>query len=395
MRLVIQEKKNDVAEYAAGYVMNKIKEHEEKNTGTLFLMGLPTGSTPEGMYKKLIELHQDPANEFSFKNVVTFNMDEYVFPSGTTPCAKNPNSYHYYMWNAFFQHIDILPENVHILDGDVADMDELAKECEKYERIIKGYKKKIDIFIGGIGPDGHVAFNEPGSSLKSRTRVKTLNYETMLANTKHMAAVEWDPEAEDPISKVLNAKNRGPRYSHNNGDTSERKVVPDKGFFVPTKRGNAPSVPRTALTVGVGTVMDAHEVMILVTGQPKALALSKCIEEGVSHQWTVSMVQLHEKALVVCDKPATSEMRVKTVDYYQNLYSLHMQAVEGAFESGYESEVAQEVTPAESSKAKGVMPPPAKKKAPKQVEADNTGKLLGAVGLGFALGLGAMFICKK
>lgn len=152
----------------------------------------------------------------------------------------HPESYHYYMWNEFFKHIDIEPENVHILDGNAPD---LVAECEAYERKIKE-SGGIELFIGGIGPDGHIAFNEPGSSLSSRTRVKTLAQDTLEANARFF-----------------------------NNDFSK--------------------VPKQALTVGVGTVMDAKEVMILITGAHKSFALYKAIEEGVNHMWTVSAFQVH------------------------------------------------------------------------------------------------------
>jgi len=128
--------------------------------------------------------------------------------------------------------------------------------------------------MGGIGPDGHVAFNEPGSSLVSRTRIKTLARETVLANARFF-----------------------------NNDVTQ--------------------VPQQALTVGVATVMDAREVMILITGSHKALALSKAIEEGVSHMWTVSAFQNHPKTIFVCDEEATAELRVKTVKYFKGLMGIH------------------------------------------------------------------------
>lgn len=151
----------------------------------------------------------------------------------------HPESYHYYMWNEFFKHIDIDPKNAHILDGNA---DDLVAECSEFEAKMKE-AGGVELFIGGIGPDGHIAFNEPGSSLKSRTRVKTLAQDTLEANARFF---------NNDISKV----------------------------------------PKQALTVGVDTVMDANEVMILITGAHKSLALSKAIEEGVNHMWTVSAFQV-------------------------------------------------------------------------------------------------------
>lgn len=168
------------------------------------------------------------------------------------------------MWRNFFRHIDINPANVHILDGNASD---LGKECRAFEKEISD-AGGIELFIGGVGPDGHIAFNEPGSSLVSRTRVKTLTQDTLEANAR---------------------------------------------FF-----GNDISlVPKEALTVGVGTVMDAQEVMILVTGTHKSLAVHKAIEGGVNHMWTVSALQQHPNTIVICDDDATLELRVKTVKYFQ------------------------------------------------------------------------------
>jgi glucosamine-6-phosphate deaminase len=220
------------------------------------------------MYKKLIEYYQK--GELSFKYVKTFNMDEYVgLP------RNHPESYHTFMWENFFKHIDILPNNTHILDGNATN---LEAECKEFERKIKE-AGGVDLFIGGIGPDGHIAFNEPGSSLASRTRVKTLAKDTIEANSRFFG---------NDLSKV----------------------------------------PHLALTVGVGTVMDAREVMILITGSHKAFALYKAIEEGVNHMWTVSAFQMHPKATFVCDEDATLELRVKTVKYFKGLMDIHNKLVE-------------------------------------------------------------------
>jgi glucosamine-6-phosphate deaminase len=179
------------------------------------------------------------------------------------------------MFKNLFKHIDIHPVNVNILDGNAPD---LAKECLDYEAKIKA-AGGIELFIGGIGPDGHIAFNEPGSSLVSRTRLKTLAQETVLANSR---------------------------------------------FF----NNTASQVPHSALTVGVGTVMDAREVMVIVTGQSKALALHMALEEGINHIWTVSALQQHPRAIFVCDEEATAELKVKTVKYFKNLMHVHNKLVE-------------------------------------------------------------------
>ncbi|XP_043268941.1 glucosamine-6-phosphate isomerase isoform X2 [Venturia canescens] len=267
MRLIICDSIDDVAAWSAKYVVKKINDFQP-NENKYFVLGLPTGSTPLGMYKKLIEYYR--AGKVSFRFVKTFNMDEYV-----DLARDHPESYHYYMYNSFLKHIDIEPKNVHILDGNAED---LVLECNKFEDQIKE-AGGIDLFIGGIGPDGHIAFNEPGSSLASRTRVKTLAQDTLEANARFFG---------NDIEKV----------------------------------------PKQALTVGVGTVMDAKEVMILITGSHKAFALYKAVEEGVNHMWTVSAFQQHPRTLFICDEDATLELRVKTVKYFKALSEVHRKLIE-------------------------------------------------------------------
>lgn len=267
MRLIILNDYDATSEWAAKYVRNTIKKFNP-GPDKYFVLGLPTGSTPLGMYKKLVQFYEE--GQLSFKYVKTFNMDEYVgIP------MDHPESYHYFMYENLFKHIDIDIANVHILDGNAKD---LVKECNDYEQKIVD-AGGVDLFIGGIGHDGHIAFNEPGSSLVSRTRIKSLAEDTIKANSRNFG---------DDTSKV----------------------------------------PTTALTVGVGTVMDAREVMILITGSKKALALYKAIEEGVSHMWTISAFQMHKNALFVCDEDATLELKVKTVKYFRGLMKVHNLAVQ-------------------------------------------------------------------
>ena len=221
-----------------------------------FKLGCPTGSSPLGLYRELIKKYE--AGELSFQNVVTFNMDEYVkLPE------DHPESYHSFMWNNFFSHIDIKKENVHILNGNAED---LVKECQDYEKAIEA-AGGIDLFMGGVGPDGHLAFNEPGSSLSSLTRIKTLTTDTIHANSR---------------------------------------------FF----EGNLDLVPKQALTVGIGTVMAAKEVLLVCNGHNKARALKHCIDGYISHKWTSSMLQMHPHAIVVCDEAACDELTVGTYKYY-------------------------------------------------------------------------------
>ncbi len=258
MRLIIQPSYEMVSKWTANYVAKRILEFKP-NAKKHFVLGLPTGSSPLGMYRELVKLNK--RNVVSFRFVTTFNMDEYVgLPE------VHPQSYHSYMWNNFFSHIDIEKGNVNILNGNAGD---LEKECEEYEgKILKA--GGIDLFVGGIGPDGHIAFNEPGSSLGSLTRVKTLTIDTITANSRFF-------------------------------DNDVKKV------------------PRTALTVGVKTVLDAAEVMIIISGFSKARALAKVVEEGVNHMWTVSALQLHPRGIIVCDDQATYELKVSTVKYFKDI----------------------------------------------------------------------------
>lgn len=256
MRLVIQSNYEDMSLWAAAYVVSAIRNAPE---GKPFVLGLPTGSTPLGMYRELARLNRE--GKVSFRNVVTFNMDEYAGLPET-----HPESYHSFMWNNFFSHIDIPAGNVNILDGNAADPE---AECAAYEEKIR-QAGGIDLFVGGIGPDGHIAFNEPGSSLSSRTRVKTLTTDTVIANSRFFG---------NDVNKV----------------------------------------PKTALTVGVGTVMDAASVMILVNGHSKSRALRHAVEEGVNHMWTVSVLQMHPKSIIVCDESATDELKVGTYRYFKDI----------------------------------------------------------------------------
>lgn len=255
MRVVIQENSDKMGAWAAAHIAAAINEKK----GERFVLGLPTGSSPLGTYRELARLCAE--KKVSFRNVVTFNMDEYVgLP------RDHEQSYWRFMWSNLFDHIDIQKENVHILNGMAPD---LEKECEDYEKAIAAVGG-IDLFLGGIGVDGHLAFNEPFSSLSSRTRVKTLTYDTKVANSR---------------------------------------------FF----GGDIGKVPSTALTVGVGTVTGAREVLVLINGHNKARALQAVVEGGVSQSWTCSAIQLHPKAIIVCDEPACGELKVDTYRYFRDI----------------------------------------------------------------------------
>ncbi len=258
MRIVIKANIEETGKWTADYIIEKIRAFDPTPENP-FVLGLPTGSSPMPVYEEWIRQYK--AGEFSFKNIVTFNMDEYVGLS-----EDHSESYHSFMYTNLFDHIDIPPENINILNGNAPD---LVKECKDYEARIEKMGG-IELFLGGIGPDGHIAFNEPGSSLASRTRVKTLSYDTIQANSRFF---------DNDMSRV----------------------------------------PTQALTVGVGTVMDAREVVIIITGFSKARAVREVIEGGVSHMWTVSMLQLHEHAVIACDDSATMELQVESVKYFKEI----------------------------------------------------------------------------
>lgn len=256
MRVIIKDTTPEVAQWAARYIVDAIKTKAER-TAEPFVLGLPTGSTPLETYRELIRMHK--AGEVSFNNVVTFNMDEYIGLE-----ESHPESYHSFMWTNFFSHIDIKPENVHILNGNAED---LNAECEAYEAAIVE-AGGIDLFMGGVGEDGHIAFNEPFSSLQSRTRIKTLTPDTIAVNSR---------------------------------------------FF----GGDISKVPTRALTVGVATILDARTVLILATGAKKARALRHAIEGSYNHQWTLSSLQTHPHGIIVCDDRAAEELRVATYRYFK------------------------------------------------------------------------------
>lgn len=258
MQLIIQNDYDAMSAWAADYVAKRINEANPTPEHP-FVLGCPTGGSPVGMYRRLGELCKE--GKVSFKNVVTFNMDEYCgIPE------DHPQSYHTFMKENFFQYIDIDPANVNFLDGNAKD---IKAECKRYEDKIKSYGG-IDLFMGGVGIDGHLAFNEPGSSLGSRTRQVRLTRDTIIANAR---------------------------------------------FF----DGNLDAVPTKAMTVGVGTVTDAQTVMILINGHNKARALQHAVEGAMTQMWTVTALQSHPDAIIVCDEEACDELKVATYRYFKEM----------------------------------------------------------------------------
>lgn len=256
MRLIIQQTAAEASRWTARHIANRIRS---RGAGVPFVLGLPTGSTPLGVYEELVRLHR--AGELSFADVTTFNMDEYVgLP------ADHPQSYRSFMQEHLFRHVDLRPDNTHLPDGNAPD---LTSECIRYERMIAD-AGGIDLFLGGVGEDGHLAFNEPFSSLRSRTRIKTLTEDTRRVNAR---------------------------------------------FF----GGDERQVPRQALTVGVATVLEAREVVILALGRRKAVAVQQCVEGSISHVSTVTALQTHPHGILVCDDEAATELKVSTYRYFRQI----------------------------------------------------------------------------
>ncbi|MCQ2156381.1 MAG: glucosamine-6-phosphate deaminase [Bacteroidales bacterium] len=256
MKVIIKNDAKTASIWAARYIAKKINEKAAR-TSEPFVIGLCTGSTPIETYNELIRLVK--AGEVSFKNVISFNMDEYVgLPE------SHPESYHSFMHKYLFDGIDEPAENIHILNGNAPD---LQAECDAYEKAIEA-AGGFDFFLGGIGEDGHIAFNEPFSSLQSRTRVVTLTEDTLLVNSRFF---------DNDINKV----------------------------------------PKQAMSVGVATVNSAKEVMILAFGPKKARAIAQSIEGPMSHYCTVSSLQNHPSGWIVMDDPAAGELKVNSYRYFK------------------------------------------------------------------------------
>jgi glucosamine-6-phosphate deaminase len=258
MRVIIKDSFAECTSWVAGYIayrLKKAKPTEQKP----FVLGLPTGSTPLGVYQELVKMYQN--KKISFDKVATFNIDEYV---GLAP--TNPQSYHWFMNENLFNHINIRQKNIHILDGLTKDY---AEECQSYEKAIKAYGG-IDLLLGGVGTDGHIGFNEPFSSLTSRTRIKTLAPSTIRDNSRFF---------NNDINKV----------------------------------------PTQVLTMGIGTITDAKEIIIMASGLSKAEAIYQAIEGSVSHKWTITALQMHPSATLVLDTQAASKLYPETIEYFKSI----------------------------------------------------------------------------
>lgn len=258
MRVILLDTDDHIAQWVANYIVHRINIFAP-TVNNPFVLGLPTGETPIKTYNQLIKIYQ--SGQVSFKHVVIFTMDEYLGLS-----CNDTQSYCTFIYKIFIDHVDIMYKNVNTLRGNVENIHD---ECERYEKKINSLGG-MHLLIGGVGNDGHLAFNEPGSSLTSRTRIKNLSKDTRLANAR---------------------------------------------FF----KNEIDSVPRFALTMGVATLLESQEIIIIATGINKSLAVQAAIEGNINHMWIVSCLQLHPKSILVCDELSTMELKVKTVKYFREL----------------------------------------------------------------------------
>ncbi len=229
----------EMSKTAADYIMNKVRRNPEMK------LGLATGGTPVGTYKHLIQDHQEHGT--SYRKVTGFNLDEYIGLSG-----ENPNSYRYFMNSVLFDHLDICKENTYIPSGVAKDM---QKECLSYEDLLKN-KGGIDLQILGIGSNGHIGFNEPGTPFSSKTHIVDLAPSTRLANAR---------------------------------------------FFTKPE-----DVPSQAITMGISSIMQSREILLLVSGEAKSDALEKLLNGGANEQFPASVLKEHHNVRIIADEAALS-----------------------------------------------------------------------------------------
>lgn len=259
MEVIITKDYDEMSRVAADIIAEQVIRKPNS------VLGLATGGTPVGTYKELIRRHKE--GKLDFSKVVTFNLDEYVGLPTT-----HDQSYHYFMHDNLFNHINVAPQNVHIPSGMAKDYKAF---CAWYEAEIDK-AGGIDLQLLGIGGDGHIAFNEPGSSLASRTRLKTLTEQTIKDNAR---------------------------------------------FFK-----NESEVPRFAITMGVGTILEAKKLLLIANGEKKAKVCAEFIEGPITAQITASALQLHPDAVVVLDEAAASQLKHR--DYYIWVYKQKAKALE-------------------------------------------------------------------
>ena len=254
MLLVLKSTDDELGREAARIVANAVRRNPALR------LGLATGSTTLGMYNELARLHKQDALDFS--RVVTFNLDEYL---GLPP--KHTQSFHHFMHQNFFSHVNIGPANIHIPDGAIAG--NYDQYCCSYEQAILD-AGGIDLQILGIGRNGHIGFNEPTSSLGSRTRLKVLSKDTIDDNRK---------------------------------------------FFGPGEK-----IPECAITMGIGTILEAKRILLLASGSSKTTAIANAIEGPLTASVTASALQLHPDVTFIVDQEAGSQLKQK--DYYRRVLEM-------------------------------------------------------------------------
>jgi len=247
MEVIITPYYDEMSQISAGIIAREVKRKHD------LVLGLATGDTPLGTYKELVQIHQKEGLDFS--KVTTFNLDEYL---GLAPL--HPNSYNYFMQENLFNHVNVNMSNAYVPQGNTNDPEEF---CDWYEHQIQ-QAGGIDLQILGIGGDGHIGFNEPGSSFASRTRVKALDKQTIEDNARFFAREE--------------------------------------------------EVPRFAITMGIGTILESRKILLIASGEKKADVCVQFIEGPVTSQITASSLQLHNYVIIVLDEGAASKLKRK--EYY-------------------------------------------------------------------------------
>jgi glucosamine-6-phosphate deaminase len=254
MLVILKRDADEISRQAAQLVASAVRKNPS------LTLGLATGSTMVAVYQELVRLHK--AGSLDFSQVVTFNLDEYLGLAAT-----HPQSFHHFMQEHLFAHININPRNIHIPDGTVSG--DYDKYCASYEEAIH-QAGGIDLQLLGIGRNGHIGFNEPTSSIGSRTRLKVLEKETIDDNAK---------------------------------------------FFAPGEES-----PQCAITMGIGTILEARKILLLATGTPKAAAVTKSIEGPVTSAVPASALQLHPDVTFIIDDPAAAQLTQR--DYYTRVLEM-------------------------------------------------------------------------
>ncbi|EIJ80580.1 glucosamine-6-phosphate isomerase [Bacillus methanolicus PB1] len=237
MNIIKTENYDEMSNMAANKIIEMVRTNPKAT------IGLATGSTPKGVYKKLIEDHK--ANGTTYKQATTVNLDEYVGIS-----RNDPHSYHFFMREQLFSHIDIPLEQTYIPDGMAKD---LQLECSRFESVIQDLDG-VDLQLLGIGHNGHIGFNEPGTSFESRTHVVTLAESTRKANARFFPSIE--------------------------------------------------DVPARAITMGIATIMESKEIILLASGSSKAEAIARLVNGEVNENFPASVLKLHKNVTIIADKDA-------------------------------------------------------------------------------------------